>query len=141
MPAKDNLIVTSDITVNAREVDFVTRFAKNWDALRQVMGIMRPIRKAAGTKLVSYESKIKGNLNGGSSYLSRQLLSTVLRLLSKRQTRLFLTSCSLAYLQDSMLFLTQDHLHRRPHHFRWHLQWLRVLSLTSLTRCAEPLPR
>lgn len=67
MPAKDNLIVTSDITVNAREVDFVTRFAKNWDALRQVMGIMRPIRKAAGTKLVSYESKIKGNLNGGSS--------------------------------------------------------------------------
>jgi len=67
MAAKDNLIVTSDITVNAREVDFVTRFAKNWDALRQVMGIMRPIRKAAGTKLVSYESKIKGNLNGGAS--------------------------------------------------------------------------
>ena len=65
--AKDNLIVTSDITVNAREVDFVTRFAKNWDALRQVMGIMRPIRKAAGTKLVSYESKIKGSLNGGAS--------------------------------------------------------------------------
>lgn len=67
MPAKNNLIVTSDITVNAREVDFVTRFAKNWDALRQIMGIMRPIRKAAGTKLVSYESKIKGNLNGGAS--------------------------------------------------------------------------
>lgn len=67
MAAKDNLIVTSDITVNAREVDFVTRFAKNWDALRQVMGIMRPIKKAAGTKLVSYETKIKGNLNGGAS--------------------------------------------------------------------------
>lgn len=63
--AKDNLIVTSDITVNAREVDFVTRFTKNWDALREVLGIMRPIRKAAGTKLVSYEAKLKGNLNGG----------------------------------------------------------------------------
>lgn len=67
MPAKNNLIVTSDITVNAREVDFVTRFAKNWEALRQVLGIMRPIRKAAGTKLVSYETKLKGTLNGGAS--------------------------------------------------------------------------
>lgn len=67
MPAKDNLIVTSDITVNAREVDFVTRFAKNWEALRQVLGIMRPIRKAAGTKLISYETKLKGTLNGGAS--------------------------------------------------------------------------
>lgn len=67
MPAKQNLIVSSDITVNAREVDFVTRFAKNWDALRQILGIMRPIRKAAGTKLVSYEAKIKGSLNGGAS--------------------------------------------------------------------------
>lgn len=67
MPAKNNLITTSDITVNAREVDFVTRFAKNWEALRQVLGIMRPIRKAAGTKLVSYETKLKGTLNGGAS--------------------------------------------------------------------------
>lgn len=67
MPAKDNLIKTSDITVNAREVDFVTRFAKNWEALREVLGIMRPIRKAAGTKLVSYETKLKGTLNGGAS--------------------------------------------------------------------------
>lgn len=65
--AKQNITTASDITVNAREVDFVTRFAKNWDALRQVMGIMRPIRKAAGTKLVSYEATLKGTLNGGAS--------------------------------------------------------------------------
>ena len=40
--------------VTAREVDFVTRFADNWDALRNILGIMRPIKKAPGTQLVSY---------------------------------------------------------------------------------------
>lgn len=44
--------------VQAREVDFVTRFNDNWDALRNIMGIMRPIRKAPGTALVSYISDI-----------------------------------------------------------------------------------
>lgn len=45
---------TTQITVTAREVDFVTRFEKNWDALRQILGIMRPIKKAPGTTLRSY---------------------------------------------------------------------------------------
>lgn len=67
MPAKDKLTVTTDITVAVREVDFVTRFGKNWDALMQILGIMRPIRKAPGTKLTSYEAKIKGTLQGGST--------------------------------------------------------------------------
>ena len=44
--------------VNAREIDFVTRFGDNWDALRAILGIMRPIRKAPGTKLVSYSASI-----------------------------------------------------------------------------------
>lgn len=44
--------------VNARETDFVTRFSDNWDALRNIMGIMRPIRKAPGTKLVSYTADV-----------------------------------------------------------------------------------
>lgn len=44
--------------VTAREVDFVTRFNDNWDALRTIMGIMRPIRKAPGTKLVSYTADV-----------------------------------------------------------------------------------
>ena len=35
--------------VTAREVDFVTRFDDNWDALRNILGIMRPIRKAPGS--------------------------------------------------------------------------------------------
>lgn len=44
--------------VAAREVDFVTRFNDNWDALRNIMGIMRPIRKAPGTALVSYTADV-----------------------------------------------------------------------------------
>lgn len=45
-------------SVTAREVDFVTRFNDNWDALRDIMGIMRPIRKAPGTSLISYTADV-----------------------------------------------------------------------------------
>lgn len=44
--------------VNAREIDFVTRFGNNWDALLNILGIMRPIRKAPGTKLVAYNATV-----------------------------------------------------------------------------------
>ena len=44
--------------VLAREVDFVTRFGDNWDALRNILGIMRPIRKAPGTTLISYNADV-----------------------------------------------------------------------------------
>ncbi len=67
MAAKDNLTTSAQITTSAREVDFVTRFADNWDALRTIMGIMRPIRKAPGTKLVSYKATVDGTLVGGTS--------------------------------------------------------------------------
>ena len=42
--------------INAREIDFVSRFSQNWDALKEIMGIMRPIKKESGTKLVSYKA-------------------------------------------------------------------------------------
>ena len=45
-------------TVTAREMDFVTRFGDNWEALRNILGIMRPIRKTPGTSLVSYTAEI-----------------------------------------------------------------------------------
>lgn len=45
-------------SVTAREMDFVTRFGDNWDALRNILGIMRPIRKTPGTSLVSYTAEI-----------------------------------------------------------------------------------
>lgn len=45
-------------SVTAREIDFVTRFNDNWDALRQILGIMRPIRKAPGSQLISYTADV-----------------------------------------------------------------------------------
>ena len=66
--AKENLTVVNDYAVAAREKDFVTRFAKNWDALREILGIINPIEKEAGTTLVSYTAQIKSDgLQGGSS--------------------------------------------------------------------------
>ena len=53
-----NTTLTSDITVAAREVDFVSRFTQNWDALREIVGIMNPVRKAPGTKLTSYKATV-----------------------------------------------------------------------------------
>lgn len=55
--------------VTAREVDFVTRFGDNWDALRNIMGVMRPIRKAPGTALISYTADValeSGNVPAGA---------------------------------------------------------------------------
>lgn len=51
--AKSNLTKMANIDVSVREIDFVSRFARNWDALRAILGIMRPIRKTPGTKLVA----------------------------------------------------------------------------------------
>lgn len=66
--AKANLTVQSDITIRAREVDFVSRFGRNWDSLREILGIMRPIKKTPGTTLVSYEASMKSaSLQGGAS--------------------------------------------------------------------------
>lgn len=54
--------------VHAREVDFVTRFNSNWDALREILSISRPIRKTPGTQLVSYKaSMVDSALQGGDS--------------------------------------------------------------------------
>ena len=44
--------------VTAREQDFVSVFNLNWDALRRILGVMRPIRKAPGTTLVSYSASV-----------------------------------------------------------------------------------
>lgn len=67
--AKEGLIVKSDFSqVTVREIDFVTRFGRNWQALRDIMGIMRPIKKQSGTTLVSYKAQLKSDgLQGGAS--------------------------------------------------------------------------
>lgn len=56
--AKARLTKTSDIQTTAREVDFVTRFATNWEHLRDIMGIMRLIRKTPGTVLKSKYAEV-----------------------------------------------------------------------------------
>lgn len=58
MSAKANLTKQANITTAAREQDFVTVFNDTWEALRKIIGIMRPIRKAPGTKLVSVKAKV-----------------------------------------------------------------------------------
>ena len=56
MAVKDNTTMTTNgfTNVTAREIDFVSRFNSNWDALRNILGIMRPIKKAPGTTLRTY---------------------------------------------------------------------------------------
>ena len=51
--AKTNLTKAANIDTTAREVDFVTRFAYNWEHLRDILGVMRLIRKTPGTVLKS----------------------------------------------------------------------------------------
>ena len=55
--AKPNLTTTADI-ISIRELDFVTRFTKNWEHLREIIGIMRPIRKQPGTVLKSKYAEV-----------------------------------------------------------------------------------
>lgn len=54
--------------VTEREYDFVSRFALNWDALREILGIMNPIKKGPGTKLISYTASValeSGSVDAG----------------------------------------------------------------------------
>ena len=63
MAAKANLITSNDIQVTAREIDFVTRFERNWEHLREILGIMRPIKKQPGAVLKSKYAE--GTLQSG----------------------------------------------------------------------------
>lgn len=66
--AKANLTKVANIDATVRELDFATRFGDNWDALREILGIMRPIRKTPGTKLTSYTASVTlqpGNVGEG----------------------------------------------------------------------------
>lgn len=55
--------------VNAREIDFVTRFGNSTQALLEILGIMNPVKKENGTKLVSYTASVtleSGDVNPGA---------------------------------------------------------------------------
>jgi hypothetical protein len=59
MSVKDRTTKMANFSsVTPREIDFVTRFNSNWDALRNILGIMRPIKKAPGTTLRTYTASV-----------------------------------------------------------------------------------
>lgn len=58
MAVTTNTTTTAQITTSVREIDFVTRFESNWQALQEILGIMRPIRKQLGTKLVASKATV-----------------------------------------------------------------------------------
>ena len=58
MAAITNTTTTTQITVNPKEIDFVTRFETNWQALMDIMGISRPIRKQPGTKISASTAEV-----------------------------------------------------------------------------------
>lgn len=63
------LTMTTDFSVEARRNDFVTSFAQNWNALREIMGVTRPIRKEPGTVLKAYRASLtleNGNVAEGA---------------------------------------------------------------------------
>lgn len=49
--AESNLTKKSNVHVTPREIDFVTRFSMNWQALQDILGISRPIRKEPGAEI------------------------------------------------------------------------------------------
>lgn len=75
------LTMTTDFSVEARRNDFVTAFAQNWNALREIMGISRPIKKEPGTVLKSYRASLvleDGNVAEGEEIpLSKATVSEV----------------------------------------------------------------
>lgn len=59
MPAITNTTTTEQFDpMLVKEIDFIERFTRNWDSLREIMGIMRPVRKTLGTKLVASTATI-----------------------------------------------------------------------------------
>lgn len=68
MAVIENTTTTAQIKMEAKEVDFITRFEQNWKALMEILDIMRPIRKQPGTKLVSSKATVElqdGNVPEG----------------------------------------------------------------------------
>ena len=63
MAVTANTITSNNLSSNlqAKAIDLADRFDANWEALREILGIMRPIRKTPGTRLVSYKATV--NLN------------------------------------------------------------------------------
>ena len=58
MAPKANLTRSANIEVRAREIDFVTRFGDTWESLREILSIMRMIKKENGACLKTKRASI-----------------------------------------------------------------------------------
>lgn len=58
MAVIQNTTTSEQITLEIKEIDFISQFTRNIDALREIMGVMRPIRKQLGTKLVASKATV-----------------------------------------------------------------------------------
>lgn len=56
--AANNITKAANIQTTPREIDFVSRFNLNWQALRDIMGVSRLIRQTPGTVLKSKVAKV-----------------------------------------------------------------------------------
>ena len=59
----DGMTGSAQVQVMAREIDFVTSFGKNLQALLDILGITRMIRKENGSELKT--KTVKGTLQSG----------------------------------------------------------------------------
>ncbi len=58
MSVTPNTTTSENINVDKKVIDFVERFNMNWNAFREIVDIMRPIKKPLGTRLRSYRVDI-----------------------------------------------------------------------------------
>lgn len=58
MAVVQNTTTTSNISLTVKELDFVSRFTQNWQAIQDIMGIMNPVRKEPGTTLVASKATV-----------------------------------------------------------------------------------
>ena len=68
MAVKTNTTKMANINARVREIDFVSRFQNNVEALMQIFDITRPIRKEPGTRLTAYNASValqSGNVPEG----------------------------------------------------------------------------
>ena len=79
MAVVENTTTTEQISVEVKELDLVSRFEQTWKALIEIMGIMRPVRKTPGTKLVASKAEItlqNGNVAEGDEVPLSQAVVT-----------------------------------------------------------------
>ena len=112
MAAKENLTKTSDIQSTARVIDFVTRFARNWEHLREILGIMRPIRKEPGSVLKSKTASV--TLQSGTVGEGEEIpYSKATVAVSIESIKTYGYDVAVGMTDDAFLYELQDNVTRR----------------------------